>query len=89
MSAEQILRLRDSAAAWTAEDGEAAVLDLEHWRYLGVNRSGTVLWTALSAGTTRESMVDALVAKYDITPDQAGTDVDAFVASCRDRGLLD
>ncbi len=89
MNAEQILRLRDSASAWTAEDGEAAVLDLEHWRYLGVNRSGTVLWAALSSGTTRESMIDTLMAQYDITAKQAGADVDAFVASCRDRGLLD
>lgn len=82
------LQLRPDAATWRAEDGETVVLDLDRAWYLGLNRSGTLLWNALADGTDRAALVDLLRQQYQLDAATAERDVDAFVAECRRRGLL-
>jgi Coenzyme PQQ synthesis protein D (PqqD) len=73
---------------WRDLDGEIVLLENSTWRYLGVNASGTLLWQALADGTSREDLVSQLVAEYDLDTATAGSDVDAFVASLAQNGLL-
>lgn len=82
------LKLREGAVAWQEIDGETVLLDLEHSRYLGVNASGTLVWRALAAGTTRGQLVAQLQREFGISEAQAGGDVDSFIAGCADRNLL-
>lgn len=82
------MQLRPDAVAWREVDGEVIALGLESSTYFGTNSSGSLLWKRLAEGTTRAELVDALVARFEIEPERAQTDVDAFVDDVRSRGLL-
>jgi hypothetical protein len=84
------VRLRARRVSWCELDGEAVVLDLGNSKYLSVNSTGTLLLRRLSEGDcTRGDLMQALIAEYGITADQARTDVERFVADLRGRELLD
>jgi hypothetical protein len=86
--AEPQFKLREGAVAWQQVDGETILLDLAASAYLGANPSGSALWAALADGATREELVERLCKTFDVTEDRAGSDVDAFLRDCRDRGFL-
>jgi hypothetical protein len=86
--AEPQFKLSEGAVAWQQIDGETILLDLAASAYLGANPSGSVLWSALAEGTTREELVERLCGTFDVAEDRAGPDVDAFLRVCRDRGFL-
>jgi hypothetical protein len=86
--ADNRIKLREGATGWQQVDGETILLDLTASSYLGVNRSGTLLWSALAEGTTRDELIRHLTNTFDIAEDQAGADVDAFLEDCRTRDLL-
>lgn len=86
MTAE--LRLRDDALAWREVEGEVVALDLRTLNYLGVNQTGAVLWPALAEGTTRDELVQRLVAAFGIDEASAARDLDAFLASLAEHGFL-
>lgn len=82
------LRLREHDLDWREIDDEIVVLDGERAEYLAVQGSGTLIWRLLRRATTRAALIDALVARYRIDPAQAGTDLDVFLATLTERGLL-
>jgi hypothetical protein len=84
----EVIRLRGDDLDWREVEGEVVVLDVRRSVYVAVNASGAVLWPALADGATREALVDRLVTRYDKDPQDAGVDVDAFVADLRAQGLL-
>jgi hypothetical protein len=86
---DDTIRVRAEAVASQEIDGETVLLDLKSSEYLGVNESGTLLWQALLVGTTRRDLVALLCERFGIQQEQADADVDAFLADCDDRGLLD
>jgi hypothetical protein len=69
-------------------DGETVMLDLETSKYLSVNSAGTVLLRQLAQDCQRTDLVQALVDEFGISVGQAEADVDAFVRSLREKGLL-
>jgi hypothetical protein len=83
------LRLREGSVAWRQLDDEVLLLDLRTNTYLGTNASATRLWRLLEAGTTRQELIDDLVTEYEIGAEIAAGDIDAFLADCRQRDLLD
>jgi hypothetical protein len=83
------LRLRRSSLQWLEADGEVVALDEAALVYLSANESGALLWQALAAGTSRDALVGALVDRFGIEGDQAGRDVDAFLAELERRDLLE
>lgn len=54
-----------------------------------LNEVGAFLWEKLSADNTVASLVEALLAEYDVTADVATADVERFVAALREKNLLD
>jgi hypothetical protein len=72
------LRLRRTLE-WREVEGEIVALDLDKSVYLAANASGAVMWRMLSEGTTREALVEALVANYGIEVAAAQGDVDTFI----------
>jgi hypothetical protein len=83
------VKLRDSAITWREVDGETIVLDLATSRYVGVNRTGSVLWTQLARGTTADDLADALVDEFEVAPELARDDVATFLGACRKHGWLE
>jgi len=85
---DAVLQLRPNAATWVDEDGETVALDLDRAWYVGVNRSGTILWKVLARGATRAELLQELLVTYDIPRRQAKADLDSFLLACQERGLL-
>src|SRR5436190_23865580 len=83
------LRLRSRALEWRVVEGEVIAIDGDTSQYLGLNGSGALLWQRLADGTTRSGLVELLLASFSIEPAQAQADVDAFLASLEENGLLE
>jgi len=82
------LCLRKTDLDWREIDGEIVALDTRDAVYLAVQGSGALVWRLLADPTTRDRLIDALVEEYGIDSTRASTDVDAFLTTLNDRGLL-
>ena len=80
--------MRQTGLNWREIDGEVVVLDIERSHYLNLNATGCVLWLMLAEGATTRQLVDKLIDEFDVTESTARGDVEAFIASCRESGLL-
>jgi hypothetical protein len=85
---ETRLRLRENEVDWREVEGELVVLDLRESRYLAINRTGQVLWTALASGATKDLLVERLIEAFGIDRARAVADVEAFTSELDSRGLL-
>lgn len=85
----KILRLRGEGLHWIETDGEVVALDDRTLEYLGANPAAAALWQALSRGATRDELVAGLVTEFEVDEEQAGRDVDHFLAELETRGLLE
>ena len=47
---------------------------------VNLNASGAFLWRTLEQGADREGLIEALLANYDVSKEQATEDVDGFIA---------
>ena len=83
------LRLRVEEVEWREVEGEVVALDLRQNAYVGVNRTGAVLWNALASGATPEQLVALLVERFDVDRGRAGADADEFLQQLADRDLLE
>lgn len=54
-----------------------------------LNEVGAFLWQKLSVECTVADLVEAVLGEYDVTADIATADVERFVASLREKNLLD
>lgn len=54
-----------------------------------LNEVGAFLWQKLATECTVADLVEALLAEYDVTAEIATADVERFVASLREKNLLD
>lgn len=54
-----------------------------------LNESGAFLWRELQQNTTVEALTSRLLAEYEVAEDKAAADAAAFVATLREKGLLD
>lgn len=85
---DMTLRLREDGLNWREIDGEVVVLDIERSHYLNLNATGCVLWLMLAEGASKHRLVDKLIEEFDVNEPTAQADVEAFVTSCRENGLL-
>lgn len=53
-----------------------------------LNSTGRLLWERLSDGASLSDLVNALVTHYEVTEEQAASDVRTFVDGLRVKGLL-
>lgn len=83
-----ILSLRGERVEWRAVDGQVVALDLADSVYFTVNHAGGALWLELAEGTGRERLVATLADNFAVSIDRARDDVDAFLDSLDERGLL-
>lgn len=89
MTGDGVLRIRAEGVTWADVEGEVVGLDLQAQTYFSANGTGTALWPLLVRGATRAELTDELVARFEVDRAQAATDVDAYVASLGELGLLD
>lgn len=53
-----------------------------------VNETGAFLWEILSAGATKEEMLEKLMAEYDVDEETAKKDITDFLIKLNDGKLL-
>ncbi|MGH2739448.1 MAG: PqqD family peptide modification chaperone [Actinomycetota bacterium] len=69
---------------------ELVLLDLEDGEFFVARGVGPRVWELLAAGRSTEEIVDEIVERYDdVDRDQAQRDVDGFIASAEERGLIE
>lgn len=79
--------LRSIAGNWVALPlGEATV---NFTGMLTLNETGVLLWRKLEEGCTREDLIAALLAEYDVSEGDAAVDVDAFIKRLGDAGCIE
>jgi predicted AAA+ superfamily ATPase len=83
------LRLRPNKLVWRQVGEEVMILDTETSEYLSVNRTGTVLWPMLAEGCAKSELVKALVNNFEVEEERALADVERFLCSLGELGLLD
>lgn len=57
--------------------------------YMTLNSTGVFLFELLRDGSDVRSLTDALCAEFDVAPQTAAADVEKFVASLKEAGVLD
>lgn len=80
--------LRENDLDWREIGDEIVVLDLRGAVYFAVQGSGAILWRRLAETASRDRLVEALVNTYGIDTARAGGDVDEFLTTLNERGLL-
>lgn len=72
--------------------GETVVIpsgnELDLNMMITLNETGKFLWEHLEQETTKEVLVEALLAEYDVDRETAGKHIAAFVQKLSDNGLL-
>lgn len=53
-----------------------------------LNSTGRFLWERLKAGASAQELKDALMEAYDVSREQAQTDVDMFIEKLMENGFL-
>lgn len=69
-------------------DGEAVLLSLDEGCYYGLDELGTRIWKLIDQDLDRAQVVAAIVEEYDVEPDQARRDLDAFLSDLEQSGLI-
>jgi hypothetical protein len=69
-------------------DDQVMMINLETGAYFALERPAADCWSALTAGVGFDGIVAEVVAHFDVPPAQAETDVEAFVASLLDEGIV-
>jgi Coenzyme PQQ synthesis protein D (PqqD) len=69
-------------------EGDGVVLHLGTRRYFSVSESGLALLQALETPHTIPELVEVLLERYEVTPEQAEASVRQFLDTCRTAELL-
>ena len=64
-------------------------LTLDFNGIITLNETGAFLFERMQKGTSREDLIDALLAEYEVTPDKAAADVDIFIQKAKDADVLE
>jgi coenzyme PQQ synthesis protein D (PqqD) len=89
LDAHEKLHLKMDDVVWRDVGDELVVLELSTSTYLTLNGTAKDLWECVAGTTTVTALVEMLVERYEVTPELAGADVAAFLASLEERSLLD
>lgn len=87
MKIKENYALRQIAGTWAVLPLGAATLNFNG--ILTLNESGVMLWKLLEQGSDRASLVEALLAEYEVSAEEAAEDADEFVNKLATAGCLE
>ena len=87
MKVKENFELRKVAGSYVVLSVADAAVDFNGM--LTLNESGVILWKRLMEGCTREDLAKALTDEYEVTFEQALTDVDEFLGKLDRAGCID
>ena len=56
---------------------------------LTLNDTGVFFWELLQKNTTKEEMISAVTAEYDVDEKTVSEDIDEFLAKLNEKGILE
>jgi len=68
--------------------GEAVILDLKSGVYYGLNEVGASIWNLIQEPRTVNEIQDAILAEYEVEPEQCARDILALLQQLADEGLI-
>jgi len=74
--------------AWQIVDGEAIVVDLASGNTIGLNPSGTFLWSQIDGKHDDRDLVSALITHFEVPPAEAESDTREFLGEMTRRALI-
>jgi hypothetical protein len=80
---------RSDAAMARRVDDDVVILDITSGQFFGINDVGALVWDLLEHDTTRDVLVEAVTAEFDVDSKQAGDDIDALIAQLSNAGLVE
>jgi hypothetical protein len=69
-------------------EGETVLLNLETGIYFGLDQVGTRIWKLLGAGRPLRTILDTLMAEYDVEREALQGDLVRFIAQLEAKGLV-
>lgn len=73
---------------WRQVDENTVVVTPQSGQMRVLNGVGSTIWQLLVEGQSPEAIIAHLVAHYAVSAEQAGADLDKFLAELEERGLL-
>jgi len=73
---------------WQDVDGELALFDERDERYHLLNGTAAAIWRAIAAGGDKVGLIDQLSASFGVKPEEIITDVETFIETAAEQGLL-
>ena len=68
---------------------EAVLLNLKTELYLGLDTVGTRMWTVLHEAVSIQAAYEALLAEFEVEPEQLRADLDEFLDKLLEQGLIE
>lgn len=83
------LKLKSTGIESVESEEATIILDDEAEQYFSTNLVGSMLWSRLKRGATREELIAHIVDAFDdVEPSEAEEDVDNYIAQLEKFGLL-
>ncbi|WAH57642.1 PqqD family peptide modification chaperone [Pseudomonas silvicola] len=79
---------RNDGLLAAASGDELLMMSVERGRYFNLNEVGARIWELLATPTSVQSLVQSLVAEYEVAPAVASQEVQAFLLALQQRGLV-
>lgn len=78
----------DPSLIWRKVDENTVIVTPQSGEMRVLNGVGSKIWRFLAEGQTKEVIVEQIVAEYNISVEQASTDLEKFLAELAERNLL-
>jgi len=88
LSLQARYRPRDEEVASKVIDGEAIIINLANGVYYSMDKVGALIWDLLQAGCTLEEMILAVTDQYDVSREEAESNVRELVQELIQENLV-
>lgn len=72
----------------TEIDEETVVMDLDSGSFFSLRESARAIWLLIDGTRSRDAILAALAAEYEAPEAELAIDLDGFIATLRDAGLI-
>jgi Coenzyme PQQ synthesis protein D (PqqD) len=82
------LRPRGEEIASKVIDGEAIIINLTSGIYYSMDKAGGFIWEMIETGQSLQGTLSAIVARYDVSQEQAQSDIEQLVNDLLQENLV-
>jgi len=74
--------------AWQIVDGEAIIVDLASGNTIGLNATGTFIWTQIDGDRDADSIAVAVAGEFNVDNEEAASHTREFLTDMNSRALV-